>query len=97
MMRTKTKIEITIENRQRAAIRLRHQRAQWCEACAARVWMLVPNEAAAMLQTTARNIYRRVEAGEVHFLETEDGVLLICRNSLAQGLLIADWENIKRP
>jgi hypothetical protein len=58
--------------------------------------MLAPNEAAAMLQTTARTIFQRVEAGEVHFLETADGALLICCNSLAPGLPFADQENIKR-
>ena len=44
--------------------------------------MLAPNEAAALLQTTAREIFRLTEAGEIHFLETETGALLVCGNSL---------------
>jgi hypothetical protein len=44
--------------------------------------MLTPDEAAALAQTTAREVYRRVEAGEVHSIETEDGALRVCVNSL---------------
>ena len=45
--------------------------------------MLAPNEAAAHLQTTAREIFRLTEAGEIHYFETETGALLLCGNSLA--------------
>ena len=82
MKRAKTKIEITVERRQRTTIRLRHHRLAWCERCAAQVCMLAPSEAAVLAHTTARHIFRRVEAGELHFLETADGELLVCCNSL---------------
>jgi hypothetical protein len=82
MMRTKTKTEIIFETWQRTTIRWRRQRLDWCERCAAQVWMLAPDEAATLAQTTARAIFRRVEAGELHFLETAGGALLVCRASL---------------
>jgi hypothetical protein len=44
--------------------------------------MLTPEEAAAFAQSTARHIYRRVEAGELHSIETNDGALRVCVNSL---------------
>jgi hypothetical protein len=44
--------------------------------------MLTPEEAAALAQSTAREIYRRVEAGELHSLETDDRALRVCVNSL---------------
>ena len=81
-MRTKTKTEITIEKRQRTTVRLRRCRAAWCEDCAEQVWMLAPDEAALLARTTTRAIFRRVEADDLHFLETEGGALLVCRNSL---------------
>jgi hypothetical protein len=81
MRRTKTKTEITIEKRQRTTIRLRRSRIFWCSACAAKVQMLAPDEAAALSRTTTRAIFRRVEAGELHFIETASGALFICRNS----------------
>jgi hypothetical protein len=48
--------------------------------------MLAADEAAELLQTTARSIFRRVESGELHFTETGGGGLLVCRNSLADDL-----------
>jgi hypothetical protein len=47
--------------------------------------MLAPEEAAALLRTTDRTIFRRVEAGELHYSETEGGGLIVCRNSLEKG------------
>jgi hypothetical protein len=44
--------------------------------------MLTPDEAATFAQITARHIYRLVEAGELHSLETDDGALSVCLNSL---------------
>ncbi len=54
----------------------------WCDPCARTARMLTVDEAAALLRTTARDIYRRVEAAELHFRETPEGALLICLNSL---------------
>jgi hypothetical protein len=40
--------------------------------------MLLPEHAAVLSNTTPREIYRRVENGEVHFVETREGDLFIC-------------------
>lgn len=47
--------------------------------------MLPPETAAALAGTTPRLIYRQVEAGELHFIETEDGGLFVCRRSLIEA------------
>ena len=52
--------------------------AAWCAACGARVSMLTPTEAAQLVSTTTRDIYRRVETGEVHSIEAPDGEVFIC-------------------
>jgi hypothetical protein len=88
MKRTKTKTEITIETRQRVTLRGRSQRAVpyraiWCDECAATVGMYFPEHAAVLIGTTSREIYRRVERGEFHFVETPEGELFVCRNSIA--------------
>ncbi len=57
----------------------------WCDECAAKAQMLAPNEAAAILPTTALAIFRGVEAGDLHFIETASGALFVCRNSLESG------------
>jgi len=54
----------------------------WCEACGAIVAMVTPRRAAEMLMTDSRAIYRRVERGDVHFVEASAGDLLICCESL---------------
>ena len=78
------KIVITVETFQRKTVRVRQKlKIVRCEKCAAETVMLAPNEAAVVLQTTARDIFRRIESGEIHFLESETGVLLVCRNSVA--------------
>ena len=54
-----------------------------CEGCAAVVEMVSLEEAAAASGATALTIYRRADAGELHFAETPEGALLICLLSLA--------------
>ncbi|HVQ36862.1 MAG TPA: hypothetical protein VMS31_04990 [Pyrinomonadaceae bacterium] len=56
----------------------------WCAVCGVRVSMLTPTEAAQMQipSTTTREIYRRIEAGEVHGVDAADGEVFICARSL---------------
>ena len=46
--------------------------------------MLTPEQAAAVAGVTVRAVNRRVEDGSVHFLETADGRLLLCADSVSQ-------------
>ena len=46
--------------------------------------MLTPDEAATIAHSTTRDIYRRVEAGDVHSDETLEGALRVCVNSLGK-------------
>jgi hypothetical protein len=57
----------------------------WCEACGERVRLLTADEAARLRGVTPREIYRRVEAGQLHFFEAHDGLLLICFKSLDEA------------
>lgn len=84
--RTKRTV-IEVEIFQRTTVRSRKSRVAWCDRCTAEAVMLAPDEAAALLQTTAREIFRLTEAGEIHFLETESGALLVCRNSCRNRLM----------
>jgi hypothetical protein len=54
-----------------------------CPVCAGTA-MITPEEAAAIARVTVRGIYARVEAGGVHFLETSDGRVVLCADSLSQ-------------
>jgi hypothetical protein len=79
---TKQRFAIKVKTRKISVIRRAHDGIEvWCEACAASVPMFLPERVAALAETTPREIYRRVEEGLVHFVETDSGELLICSNS----------------
>ena len=80
----KRRIEITVETRRvlvAAAGRVPVGES-WCVACAASTPHVAPGEAARLTGTSTREVFRRIEAGRLHFTETGGGELLICRNSL---------------
>ena len=54
-----------------------------CPVCAQSA-MVTPEAAAVLAAVTVRSIYARIEAQSVHFLETPDGLLLLCAKSLSQ-------------
>jgi hypothetical protein len=47
--------------------------------------MIHPEEAAARAGVGLRAIYRLVEAHKLHFIETPEGLVLICLNSVTQA------------
>lgn len=77
---------IIVETLQKTVIRRVSARPEIvrCEFCAAEVEMLSPARAADLTGKTERIIYRQVETGRLHFIETSDGKLLICSNSLSK-------------
>jgi hypothetical protein len=54
----------------------------WCKACGAQTNMVRVLEAATLIDSTPYEIYRRVEASELHFGVSTNGELFICLNSL---------------
>jgi hypothetical protein len=60
-----------------------------CSKCGRPVTMVGLDEAMLIAEAGSREIYRQVESGQLHFLETPGGHLLICTHSL-QG--IARWQ-----
>jgi hypothetical protein len=53
-----------------------------CLPCGARVEMATPEQAVTLTGIPSRVIYGWVESGQLHFLETAEGHLLICLPSL---------------
>jgi len=83
-MKKKEKTVITIEMRQRTLIHRNRQKIfAWCEWCAAKTLVVLPDEAAKLRGISPRAIYRQIEDGDLHFTETENDALLICNNSLS--------------
>ncbi len=80
----KNKTTITIETWKQTVVRTGHPIAAMCRLCGAETEMFTPGEAALFGKTTAREIYRRIENGTFHFIETMDGELFICGTSLQE-------------
>jgi hypothetical protein len=79
----KRKVQLTIETHQLLVIsRTKGSTQGWCSECAGDVPWIKPEEAAVLAGVSPRTIYRRVEAGLVHFVESPEGWLLICLSSL---------------
>ena len=80
MKRTR-RVAITVERDERLVIRRSgNVLPVWCSQCPGRV--ITTDEAVAVAGISSRAIHRRAEAGDVHFMETRDGLLLVCLNSL---------------
>ena len=80
----KRRTEVTIELDEVIIRRPQAITLEWCNTCAEQVQMLTPSGAAAASGVSIRTIYRRVEAGRLHFTELPEGLLLICVHSLSQ-------------
>ena len=84
-MKKRKRTEIRFEVEQTLVVRQRRAPiVVWCEWCREQVTMIRPEDATATAGLTPRAIYRLVEAGRLHFIETADGSLLICLNSIRQ-------------
>ena len=56
---------------------------KWCTKCGDAVGMVTPDEASLLLGISSRAVYQLVEADAVHYLETGQGMLLICLKSIS--------------
>ncbi|HEY3027987.1 MAG TPA: hypothetical protein VGJ55_17695 [Pyrinomonadaceae bacterium] len=84
MKRKRTEITIEVDEMIYAVNHRQRLASTWCSACGDVAPMITPEEAAAMTQVTVRTVNQRVEAGHVHFVETPDGRLWVCVNSLSE-------------
>ncbi|MEW6207830.1 MAG: hypothetical protein AB1631_05645 [Acidobacteriota bacterium] len=85
MKKKKREARITIETERIFVLSRRGSAIErWCDGCGEQVFMLRPEEAAVLTGISTRAIYRLIEDGLIHFVETADGLLLVCLNSLPQ-------------
>ena len=86
---TKRRTEITIETHRVLRISKRNGFTDgWCEQCNDQVWMVTPEEAAALGGVPTRLIYQWIEARRLHLIERPD-VLLVCFKSLEASVTSA--------
>lgn len=84
-MRLRRQFVITAEKIETYTVRQEPPQAfqTYCEMCDPKVSCLTVDQTVTVTGLGARTIFRLIEAGEVHFLETEEGHLLLCPNSAA--------------
>lgn len=83
-MRKKRKLEINLEVEEAIAIRTGRVLIARCRHCRVQVRMVAANEAALITGLGAREVYRFVESGRLHFIEDHNGLLFICLLSLRE-------------
>jgi uncharacterized OB-fold protein len=83
-MKHKTRaFELKIEKTETLVVRRRRKLIfARCDACGRETRMLAPEEAAVVCGTSPRKIYQKIEAGQLHFVELPEGLLLVCLESL---------------
>ena len=82
-MKAKRVTEITMQTDEAIVIRRSAGSPQvMCTQCGSVVPMVTPDEAAVLFRIAIREIYREIEAGQLHFQETAAGSVLVCLDSL---------------
>jgi hypothetical protein len=84
MERTVKTFEMTFEDRETHILRRRRRHIVICRCddCDREARMLTHEDAARISGLATRKIFQMIEAGEIHFVETAEGDLLVCIDSL---------------
>jgi hypothetical protein len=82
VVKKERRTEITIKTERSISIKSSRALTALCEQCGRQVQMFTPGQAALISGLSSRVVYHRVEMGEVHFMETVEGLLLVCLDSL---------------
>ena len=86
-MKIRRKTEISIQQTKRRVVTLPEtEEIIACPECERNEAMIAAESAASIFGFSRREIYRMVEAGKVHFLETHQSVLFVCQKSLKENL-----------
>lgn len=85
-MSRKIKTTITVNRERLLLITPRRGRIKsWCKKCDAQVILMGIAEAAVTVNITQRSLFRRIEAGDLHFVETGERAVLVCLTSLTNA------------
>ena len=80
-MKRSRRLEVTVET-DRIMVTRGGRSQMWCPVCQAEAQMIPVDEAAILQHVNSRTIFRWVDERRLHFVETANGLLRICLNSL---------------
>jgi hypothetical protein len=86
VLRIKRTRAITVQTSQLLIVRQRGKSIrEWCEACGKEISMVTLEQAVTITRRSSRELHSLIEAGQIHFAETAEGLVLICTNSLLKS------------
>lgn len=87
----KTRTGIRIETHEFLTLRASRSSSRLaCQQCQGETLMVTPEEAMVLANATAREIYRWVETGQVHYTEGAGRTVLVCPNSILRLTIKSD-------
>jgi hypothetical protein len=85
MTKSKLTTRLVFETERTIIFRSRSRlQSVWCTGCGADVEMAIVEQVAREAGVSELAVYQLVEARALHFVEDEDGRVLICRRSFAE-------------
>ena len=79
--------EITIQTREMVVLHHPDPSSRaWCPACRATRNFVLPEEAARIAGVGVRAIFNRIEDNRVHFLESREGLVRVCSESIGKTI-----------
>ena len=97
-MRRIRRTEVTVETDEIVVIRSSQTTlVPLCPHCCDAVPMITVEQAREMVSANTREIYRWVEEGKIHHMETPDGVVFVCPRSLFLAGLMRELPSAKPP
>ena len=97
-MRRIRRTEVTVETDEIVVIRSSQATIlPLCSQCCDAVPMITAEQATEMFSATIRAIYRWVEEGRIHNMETAEGVVFVCPRSLFLAGLMPELPSAKPP
>ncbi|HEY0427024.1 MAG TPA: hypothetical protein VGC76_04380 [Pyrinomonadaceae bacterium] len=90
----KTRVEISFEQREIWRVsRADKAETQICPFCLNDAPMISAEDLAALAAASPREIYRQIERGTLHFVETADKQIFVCFASFSEKILENNWRN----
>jgi hypothetical protein len=86
VLRIKRTRAITVQTSQLLIVRQRDKSIrEWCEQCGKEISMVTLEQAVTVTRRSSLALHSLIEAGQIHFAETAEGLVLICTNSLLKS------------
>ncbi len=81
-MRATRRLKIIAEKHELTVIRFASKESHYCQNCQAETQHLIVAEMAQVMKLSEREVFRLAESEQIHSIETADGRLMVCIESI---------------